>query len=222
MENSRRFDICIIIVHRASYVKHLRSQKHLEKEKESELIIPKWLFQDPIGKKIQKLFNPKTLKQIARNNIRLHDKQLNKEIAKSMKYSYCFTDKALQVGSIISLLSDIVNHSISKLTNKPNFPKFGIEPRYVTKILEVMARISALLMNQNKFKNHTKYSAKFDKQNEDNQLLDETQLYISLNINHNVTETDLEKIDVRFVLNEQNQKQEIRKIWVGDLIKLSL
>ena len=36
----------------------------------------------------------------------------------------------------------------------------------------------------------------FDKQDEDNQLLDETQLFINLNINHNLTETDIDNIDI--------------------------
>ena len=33
MENGRRCDICNIDVHRASYAKHLRSKRHLEKNK---------------------------------------------------------------------------------------------------------------------------------------------------------------------------------------------
>ena len=36
--NSRRCDICNFVVHRASYAKHLKSKKHLEK-KQIELII---------------------------------------------------------------------------------------------------------------------------------------------------------------------------------------
>ena len=43
--NSRK---CKIDVHRASYVKHLRSKKHLENEKQNEMIIPEWLFKEPI------------------------------------------------------------------------------------------------------------------------------------------------------------------------------
>ena len=46
------------------------------------MIIPEWLFQEPAENKIKKMFNPKTLKQLARYNIRLDDKQINKELAK--------------------------------------------------------------------------------------------------------------------------------------------
>ena len=80
--NSRKCGVCNIDIHRASYVKHLRSKKHLENIKRNEMIIPEWLFQEPVGKKINKIYNPKSLEQLARDNIRLDDKQLNKELAK--------------------------------------------------------------------------------------------------------------------------------------------
>ena len=49
------------------------------------MIIPEWLFKEertPIKKQIQKAYNPKTLKQIARQNIKMNDKELDKELAK--------------------------------------------------------------------------------------------------------------------------------------------
>ena len=52
--NSGNCEICNIDVHRASYVKHLRRKKHIENEKQNEMIIPEWLFQEPIVKKISK------------------------------------------------------------------------------------------------------------------------------------------------------------------------
>ena len=52
--NSRKCDICNVDVHGASYIKHLRSEKHLETEKQKELIIPEWLFQEPFEKKFKK------------------------------------------------------------------------------------------------------------------------------------------------------------------------
>ena len=45
----------------------------------NETIIPEWLFQEPIENKIKKIYNPKTLKQIAMANIKSDDKQLNKK-----------------------------------------------------------------------------------------------------------------------------------------------
>ena len=57
MENSRTYGICNVNVHRASFVKHLRSKKHLENIEQNEMIIPDWLFkeeQTPIKKKYKK------------------------------------------------------------------------------------------------------------------------------------------------------------------------
>ena len=91
--NSRRCEICNVDVHRASYIKHLRSEKHIENIKQNDMIIPIWLFQEPVENKIKKIYNPKSLKQLARNNIRLDDKQLKKELAKKMINPYYFLMK---------------------------------------------------------------------------------------------------------------------------------
>ena len=50
------------------------------------MIIPDWLFQEPIENKVKKTYNPKSIKQISRDNIKLDDKQLNKNLAKKMPY----------------------------------------------------------------------------------------------------------------------------------------
>ena len=42
MENSRGCDVCIIDVHRSSFAKHLRSEKHLENIRRDEMIILSW------------------------------------------------------------------------------------------------------------------------------------------------------------------------------------
>ena len=86
--NSRKCENCNVDVHRASYVKHLRSKKHLENIQQNEMIIPEWLFKEPIENKIKTLYNPKSLKQLARNNNKLDDKQLNRELAKKMNNPY--------------------------------------------------------------------------------------------------------------------------------------
>ena len=46
MENSRTCEICNVDVHRASFAKHLRSKKHLEKLEQNEMIIPEWFFKE--------------------------------------------------------------------------------------------------------------------------------------------------------------------------------
>ena len=69
--------------------------------------------------------------------------------------------------------------------------------------------IYARLINQYKFRYQTVFSARFDKQDEDDQLLDETELFINLNINQNLTQSDLDKIDIRSPLEHQIQQQDM-------------
>ena len=81
MGNSRTCIVCNVNVHRASFAKHLRSKKHLENVEQNEMIIPDWFFKEektPIKKKIQKVYNPKTLIQLAREKSELDDEQLAK------------------------------------------------------------------------------------------------------------------------------------------------
>ena len=123
---------------------------------------------------------------------------------------YYFTDRALQVGFKINLDSHHINHLNSILTITPNHPEFGIEVRYINKIITELSVIYARLKNQFKFRYHTIFSARFDKQNEDGQVLDETELFINLNINHNLTQTDINNIDVVSPLEHQIQQQDMK------------
>ena len=208
--NSRRCDICNVDVHRASYNKHMSSKKHLTNMEKNEMIIPKWLFKEPVENKIKKMYNPISLKNLARNKINLDDKQLNKELAKKMINPYYFSDRNLQVAYKINLDSHHINHSNSKLTITSNFENTGIEFRFINKIMSEMAIIYARLINQYKFRYQTVFSARFDKQEEDGQLLDETELFINLNINQNLTQSDLDNIIITFPLERQIQKQEMK------------
>ena len=76
--------------------------------------------------------------------------------------------------------------------------------------MKELSVIYAGLINQYKFKYQTVFSARFDKQDEDNQILDETELFIYLNINQNLTQSDLDHIDITFPLEHQIQQQEMK------------
>ena len=102
----------------------------------------------------KKIYNPKNLRQLARQNKKKKDKELNKEIAKKLINPYYFWDQNLKIGFKIILESHIINHANSFLINKSNFPDIGIETRYINKILKEMATIYARLMNHYKFKYH--------------------------------------------------------------------
>ena len=175
MENSRTCDVCNVNVHRASFAKHLRSKTHLKNTEQNEMIIPEWFFKEektPIKKTIQKVYNPKTLKQIAREKIKLDDK----ELAKIMINPYYFIDKNLKIGFKINLESHNISHANSILTITPNFPDIGIELRYINKITKEMSVTYARLINQYKFKYHTLFSASFYKINEEDQRDNEIEL----------------------------------------------
>ena len=123
---------------------------------------------------------------------------------------YYFTDRNLKVGIKINLDSHHINHANSKITITRNHLEFGIEFRYINKIMKELAVIYARLINQYKFKYQTVFSARFDKQDEDNQVLDETEIFNNLNINHSLTGTDFNNINVVSPLDYQNQQQEMR------------
>ena len=120
---------------------------------------------------------------------------------------YYFTDRNLKVGFKINLGSHHINHANSKLTFIPNYLEFGIEVRYINKIMKELYVNYARLLNRCKFKNQTVFSARFATQDEDNQVLDETELFINLTINHNLTQTDIDKTDVRSPLEYPIQQQ---------------
>ena len=218
MENSRTCEICNVNVHRASFVKHLRSKKFLENIEQNEMIITDWLFKEersPIKEKIQKLYNPKTLKQLAREKFKLDDK----ELAKMMINPYYLIDENLKIGFKINLERHNINHANSLLNIIPNFPDIGIETRYINKILKEMATIYSKLINQYKFKYHKLFSASFYKINEEDQRSDEIELFINLNINNNLTETDINDVDVKSQLEHQIQIQETKESgWIFDKI----
>ena len=82
---------------------------------------------------------------------------------------------------------------------------------YTNKISKESSVIYSRLINQYLFKYRTVFSTRFDKQDEDNQVLDETELFIILNVSHNLTESDLDKIDIKSPLEHQIQQQEMKK-----------
>ena len=208
--NSRECEVCNVDVHRASYIKHLRSNKHIENIKQNEMIIPEWLFRESNENKINKIYNPKSLRQLARNNIRLDDIQLNGELGRRMLNPYYFSDRNLKVAYEINLDSHHINHLNSKITITSNFQDTGIEFRFIDKIMREMYIIYARLINQYKIRYQVVFLSRFDKQDEDDQIFDETELFINLNINQNLTQSDLDNIIITFSLERQIQQQEMK------------
>ena len=120
---------------------------------------------------------------------------------------YYFIDESLKIGFKIILKTHIISQANSILTITPNFPEFGIDLRYINKIIKELSVIYARLINQYRFKYHILFSSSFFKNNEEDQRNNEIELYIHLNINHKLTESDIDIIDVRSQLEHQIQVQ---------------
>ena len=96
-------------------------------------------------------------------------------------------------------------HASSLLTIIPIYPDFGVEKRYINKTLKEMATIYARLVNQYEFNYHSFFSTNFYRINEEDQRSDETEFFTNLNTKHNLTETDIDNIDVKSQLEHQIQ-----------------
>ena len=112
-----------------------------------------------------------------------------------------FTNRIIKIAFNNTLNSHHVNHTNAKSTIKLNCSE--IEIIYVNKILKEMAIIYARFINQYKFKYQVVYSSRFDEQDEDGQILDEIELTFNLNVNRNLTQFDIDNLDIRLQLEHQ-------------------
>ena len=120
---------------------------------------------------------------------------------------YYFTDRNLKVGFKINLDSHHINHTNSELNITANYREFGIEVRNIIRNIKELSFFYVRKINPYIFKNQTVFSAKLDKQVEDIRVLDETELFINLKINHNLTQTDVDKTNVKSPIEHQIQQK---------------
>ena len=64
--------------------------------------------------------------------------------------------------------------------------------------------------NQNKFKYQTLFLTKFNKEDEDDEVFDEIELYNIIIINQKLTQSDIDNIDIRSQLQRQTQNRELK------------
>ena len=103
----------------------------------------------------------------------------------------------MKIGFKINLESHNIDHATSILTITPSFLEFGIKFRYINEIIKELSVIYVGLIDHYIFNYHALFSASFYNINEEDQRNTETELYINPNINHNLTETDIDNIDVK-------------------------
>ena len=132
---------------------------------------------------------------------------------------YYFKNKNLYNILKINLDSHHINHLNSKITISSIKEYYSIDMDLIKNLVKEMSVIYARLINQYKFKYQCVFLARFDKQDEDNQLLDETNLFINLKTNQNLTESDLKIIKIRWDLERQIQLQEMKDSgWTFDKV----
>ena len=134
---------------------------------------------------------PESLNQLIRNYNRL-----NKKIEQKIKNP----DRKLQIELRIDKDSPCLTFIIT-----PNFSEYEVQVCYINHIIKQLSNIYVRLINQYKFRYQTVFSAVFDKQNED-----EKELFIDLNISHNLTQTDIDKIDVISPLKHKIHDEEMK------------
>ena len=190
---------------------------------QDEIIIPKMFLnevQEPVGKKIEKVYNPKTIKQSARENMKINEKKKKYRISFKKINPFAFRNETLKLGFRHNVDSHNVNHANSILATMPIYADVWIEEkRFVIEKLKEMANINAILRNHYKFKNRPFFSACSTKIDEEGQRCDEFEKCNKLNFNQNLAESDTINIvknlnqNIRFKFKKQ-------KIRVGYLIKL--
>ena len=60
-----------------------------------------------------------------------------------------------------------------------------------------MANICGGLLKRYIFKNQTTFAERFDKQDEDNQVLNETEMFLNLSIRNTLSETDIDNTAIK-------------------------
>ena len=119
---------------------------------------------------------PHSLNQLMRNYIKS-----NKKVRQRIRNSYYDNDRGLRLELKIVKDSPCLTFIIT-----PYESVNEVEIFYINQIIKRLSNIYARLINQYKFRYQTVFSVVFDKQNE---------LFIDLNISHNLTQNDIDVID---------------------------
>ena len=132
---------------------------------------------------------PESLNQLMRNYIRS-----NKKIEQRIKNPDYDNGRKLQIELKI-------DKDYPCLTF---FIEGNVELYYINHIIKQLSNIYVRLINQYKFRYQTVFLTVFDKQNGD-----EKELFIDLNISYNLTQSDIDKIDVISLLRHKIYNEEM-------------
>ena len=206
----RRCEVCNVEVHRASMAKHLRSKAH----QEATMIIPTWMFveeqrpqqpQRPQQRQIQQI---PSLKQLAKQQIQLPKKELDKQIAKRMLNPY-YLSQRYEPQYRTKLESHQLNHLNSSVSIVSKFDLW-IELYDINNLVKEMSRIYSRLINQPNFKYQVSFIAMFDKEDEYGFEIEHEEMFINLKINEILTANDILLINIESQVDTALQNQEMK------------
>ena len=134
---------------------------------------------------------PESLNQLMRNYIRSNEK-----VKQRIKNSYYDNDRGLRIELKIDKDSPCLTFIITSYESVNEVEMF-----YINHIIKRLSNIYARLINQYKFRYQTVFSVVFDKQNE---------LFIDLNISRNLTQNDIDMIDIIPPLKHKIHDEEMK------------
>ena len=185
--NMKRCEDCNIDVHRASYSRHLKTKRHLEKKE----IKPK--------------------KIIDKDDV----KETNKIIKRNDKIEYKFTDNILSTAYDITVDKHHKKNLNSQITITSKFDNTGIEMNFVDEIFKEMSHIYAKFINQYKFKYQISFMLLLYKFEEDGDIRKEVEMTINLNMTNNLTQSEIDNVDIQWDLESRKQNIEMQESgWV--------
>ena len=183
--NMKRCEDCNIDVHRASYSRHLKTKRHLEKKE----IKPRKIIDKDDKKEANK----------------------NKNIKRDDKIEYKFSDNILHTAYDITVDKHHKKNLNLQITITSKFDDTGIEMNFVDEIFREMSHIYAKFINQYKFKYQLSFMLLFHKFEEDGDIRKEAEMPINLNMTNNLTQSEIENVNVQWDLETRKQNLEMQE-----------
>ena len=170
--NMKRSEDCNIDVHRASYSRHLKTKRRLEKKEN----------------KPRKIFDKDNIKETNKN----------KNIKRNDKIEYKYTDKILNTIYDITVDRYHKKDLYSQITITSKFDTTGLEMNYINKIIKEMSHIYAKVINQYKFKRQLSFMVLFSKFEEDDDIRKEAEMSINLNMVNNLIQSEIDNVGIQW------------------------
>ena len=138
-------------------------------------------------------------------------KEVVKVIDINVEKHYYFTDKLLKIAYDISIENHHDKHGNSLIPISSKFDNIGIDKNHINKIRQEMSHVYAKIFNQNKFKHQLTFLVLFNKYEEDNEITSEIETPITLSIIHNLTQTDIDIINIQWDVENRIQSVEMKE-----------